>query len=251
MERCTHIPASIARLKARLRNVPGYPIARFFYRLAQSTESRNASLLLLRPPHGLYQPYGTTFSNRYPGIFEYVRACVGDGPNTRILSLGCSTGEEVFSLRGYFPKATIVGIDINPINVAVCRFRRLRKGDKKSLFAVAASAAGQANASYDAIFAMALFRHGDLNIVPPPPHCNHRIRFADFEQSIADLARALKPGGLLAIQHAMFRFSDTKTADGFNTVLAVKVDEKVPLYNCNDCLIADAVYPDVVFQKSK
>lgn len=241
--------ALIMRLKPSLRKMPGYGIARFFYMLAKSVESRNAALLLLRPPKGLFQPYGTTSFDRHPAIFQHVRALVGDGAGVRILSFGCSTGEEVFSLRRYLPHATLAGIDINPFNIAICRFRRLKTREKRMTFAVAASTAREANASYDAIFAMAVYRHGELNTSPPPPTTGHLICFADFEQSVADLARVLKPGGLLVIQHAMFRFCDTHAAKDFETVLSVKREESAPLYGRDDCLLPDAEYPDVVFKK--
>ncbi len=91
--------AFIARWKPRLRKVPGFRAARFMYRLVHGVESRNTALLLLRPPKGLYQPYGTTSDDRYPEIFKFVREQIGDGADVRILSVGCSTGEEVFSLR--------------------------------------------------------------------------------------------------------------------------------------------------------
>ena len=107
----------IKRWKPRLRKVPGYRAARFVYRLVKSVESRNETLLSLRPPKGLFQPCGTTSDDRYPNIFEQVRKLAGDGTNVRILSFGCSTGEEVFSLRQYFDEARIVGLDINPFNV--------------------------------------------------------------------------------------------------------------------------------------
>jgi hypothetical protein len=116
-------------------------------------------------------------------------------------------------------------------------------------FAVAGSTAGEADSSYDAIFAMAVFRHGDLNVVPPPLKSSHRIRFADFEESVVDLARVLKPGGLLAIQNAMFRFCDTRVAQNFAAVFSVKRDEPAPLYGPDDCLSLEAEYTDVVFRK--
>jgi hypothetical protein len=57
------------RLKPWLRRVPGFRAARFIYRLVHSQESRNVTLMLLRPPHGLFQPYGSTSHDRYPEIF--------------------------------------------------------------------------------------------------------------------------------------------------------------------------------------
>lgn len=237
------------RLKPGLRKIPGYRIARFVWQLARGAESRHAALILLRPPKALYQPYGTTSSDRYPDIFRYVREAIEDGPNLRILSFGCATGEEVFTLRCYFPQAVITGIDINPLNIAVCRFRRMRIGDRQMSFAVAGSAAAEADASYDVVFAMAVFRHGDLNTSPPPRQSSHRIRFADFEESTADLARILRPNGLLVIQNAMFRFADTRASRGFKAELRVKRDQLAPLYGCDDRLLLDAEACDVVFRK--
>jgi SAM-dependent methyltransferase len=215
----------------------------------RNVEPRNSALLLLRPPKGLYQPYGTTSQDGYPEIFQQVLERVEDGADLRILSFGCATEEEVFSLRSYFQQATIVGLDINPLNITVCRFRLRRNGDAKLHFAVAGSTTGEASASYDAIFAMAVFRHGNLNSSPPPPKCDHRIRFADFEQSVSDLARTLKPGGLLVIQHAIFRFADTRVVVGFETVFSQKLAGGAPLYDRDNCVLPEADYPGVVFRK--
>ncbi len=242
-------PTLRERIKSLLRKMPGFRAARFVYHLVRNVESRNATLLLLRPPDGLYQPYGTTSNDRYPEIFQRVREQIGDGADRRILSFGCATGEEVFTLLRYFPQATIVGLDINPYNISVCRSRLRKTKDTKIVFSVAGSAANEASASYDAIFAMAVFRHGDLNKIPPPSTCRHRIQFADFEQSVHDLARCLKPGGLLVIRHAMFRFADTTVASQFEAVFSLDPGENGPLYDRDNCVLPDAVDPDVVFRK--
>ncbi len=239
----------IVRWKPLLRKVPGYRVARFFYRIVHGVESRNAALLLLWPPKGLYQPYGTTSNDRYPEFFKYAREQIGDGTDVRILSVGCSTGEEVFSLRRYFSQATILGLDINPFNIAVCRLRLLRSGHKRISFSVAGSTVAQANDSCDAIFAMAVFRHGDLNCSPPPQKCDHRIRFVDFEKSVTDMARILKPGGLLIIQHAMFRFDDTLVAARFRTAITHGTGETAPVYSSGDCLVNEVDSFGAVYRK--
>lgn len=237
------------RLAPRLRKMPGYQVMKFIYSLLHGTESRNAALLLLWPPKSLYQPYGTTSEDRYPEIFRYVREQIEDRADVRILSFGCATGEEVFSLRKYFQRATIVGLDINPLNIAMCRSRLRRMGDANIKFATAGSVSGEENASYDVIFAMAVFRHGKLNSTPYPLTCDHLIRFSDFEQSVVDLARVLKPGGLLIIQHAMFRFADTRAAAGFKTVFRFESPGEAPYYSRDNRILPITDYPDVIFQK--
>ena len=53
---------------------------------------------------GSHQLVDWTAPNRYPEIFAAAAAAA-----RRILSFGCSTGEECVSLAEYFPKAEIIG----------------------------------------------------------------------------------------------------------------------------------------------
>lgn len=236
-------------LKDRLRGVPGFTVAKFFYHLVRDVQSRNTALFLLRRPKGIYQPFASTSSNRYPEIFSFIREHIGDGPEMRILSFGCSTGEEVFSLRSYFAQAALVGLDINPHNIAVCRRRQRKQGDSNMTFAMTDAMAGESEAAYDAIFAMAVFRHGLLNSSPPPATCEPRLHFADFERTVAEFARVLRPGGLLVIRNAMFRFCDTETAQNFETALALRNEDPDPLYGSDNQLLPDVDYQDAVFRK--
>jgi tRNA G46 methylase TrmB len=69
-----------------------------------------------------HQGPNTTALNRYPEIFT---AAAAAAPNAqRILSFGCSTGEECVTLASYFPSAQIVGTDINPVNLIKARKHR-------------------------------------------------------------------------------------------------------------------------------
>ena len=243
-------PSLTARAKARLRKIPGYRLARLVVDLFKGNESRNAALLLLSRPRGLFQPFGTTSADRYPEIFNFVRDRLEDSPGVRILSFGCSTGEEVFTLRRYFPRAAIKGIDISSWNIAVCRRRLSSIQDDRILFEGAGNTSTEADASYDAVFAMAVYRHGDLNISPPPAQCDHRIRFVDFAASVTDLARILKPDGMLVIKHAMFRFADVPGASRFDLLFRSSSNEREPLYGMDNRLLTLTENPGVVFQKS-
>lgn len=191
---------------------------------------RETARLRAFPPAGLMQPSGHTRPDRHPELFALARQWVGDGPGHHLVSFGCARGDEVFSLRGYFPTALITGIDISPRRIRQCRARARKAGAGAALdFVVAASAEHMAPASADAVFAMSVLRHGDLSA--SPSRCDHLMSFADFEQLTASLARSVKPGGLLVIRHACFRFLDTAAAAAFEPILRRPRDRQAPLYD--------------------
>lgn len=170
----------------------------------------------------------------------------------RLLSFGCSTGEEVFSLRRYFPAAEIVGIDINPWAIAVCR-RRLAAvgGDPRIRFVQAANLDGLGAAAFDVIFCMAVFRHADLGAAGIS-RCDPVLRWADFQSAVAELDRCLAPGGLLAIMLSNFRFKDTATAARFETVFTIDLPSgarDTPLFGPDNRRICDGPYNEAIFRK--
>ena len=148
-------------------------------------------------PKAVFQPFNDTRPDRYPVIFLGVQAALeAPAANDRplaILSFGCSTGEEVFSLRRYFPAARIKGIDINPANIAIANKRLAEQGDGGMSFTVADSTRGEAAGEYDVIFCMAVLRHGSLGN-PGVTRCDHLLRFADFENAVDDYSRACEGG---------------------------------------------------------
>ena len=221
-------------------------------RLATDRHYRAVKILAHFGRPGLFQPYNTTRENRYPRLFAFLRQALAGRGELRILSFGCATGEEVFTLRGYFPQAVIKGIDINPANIATAEARLARAPDPGLGFACGASAADEPAEAYDMILCLAVLRDGRLG-GRVPPRCDHRIRFADFERMVAEFAAALKPGGLLAIRFSNFRFGDTASAPAFRTVLSLPLSETAardtPLYDRDNRLIAGAVYEDCVFIK--
>ncbi|WP_188051855.1 methyltransferase domain-containing protein [Azospirillum sp. Sh1] len=242
------------RMRRILGRMPGGGHLVAFRRFLRGTDARYASLRRRAVP-GLFQPFATTELDRYPDLFRYVLLRLGNGPGLRLLSFGCSTGEEVFSLRRYFPSAVIRGLDINPRNIARCRIahRRSANGsddgpDDRLSFALASDAGGEPAESYDAVFAMAVYRHGELGSFPP--RCGHLIRFAAFEESVAGLAACLKPGGLLVLRHANFRFADTAAAAGFELLLEGEQHPDTPVYGRDETLLRPLPLREgVVFRK--
>lgn len=176
-------------------------------------ERREAAVARIVRPDNLFQPYTTTGPDRYPEEFGTVRDLLtADEP--RILSFGCSSGDELLTLHDYFPSAHIRGIDANPLAVRTARKRTAGTGRITVVKGVDARA--EAPASYDVVLALAVFRHGALS--DSPARCEEYIRFADFERTVDGLAAAVKPGGFFVHRHANFRFTDCEAAGAFERV---------------------------------
>jgi SAM-dependent methyltransferase len=217
-------------------------------RAATSRAFRHELMGRLGLVKGGFQPGTTTFENRYPETFAFVRAELGEACAGRILSFGCSSGEEVFSLRDYFPKAAIEGIDVNPGSIALCRRRLAARPDPRLSFRLANSTAEVPDGAYDAIFSMAVFRDGRLG-KPGVRRCDHLLRFDDFARMIADFERCLRPGGLLAVRHSNFFVADTPSADRFEIALSMKSAVVSPIFGPDNRLIEGAENREAVFRK--
>lgn len=186
---------------------------------------------------GQYQRDPATRIDRYPLAFRFARDQLGDKAATRILSFGCSTGEEVFTLRRYFPAATIKGIEVDPARVRICRERLGETGDSRTSFQCAADASGEPPESHDAVFCMAVFRDPALD-APATRSTDGYISFDDFERGVADLVRCLKPGGLLFVEHSNFRIADAGSASVLEPVLHAdppRSANRPGLYGRDDC----------------
>jgi SAM-dependent methyltransferase len=226
-------------------------VLRRIWRLATDRPYRVMVRLQWLRPRALFQPDNDTSPNRYPRVFRFVASRLDVSSDLNILSYGCSSGEEVFSLREYFPAAAIKGIDINAGSIALCRKRLKRTPDTKISFAVADATIAENTASYDAIFCMAVLRHGRLD-APNVTRCDHLIRFEDFARTVADFARCLKPGGLLVIRHSNFRLCDALAGAAFEPILAIELPEtakKSPIFGPDNELMNGVAYLDTVFQK--
>lgn len=239
------------RLRERLKKIPGLARLVRLCRIAFSSAYRNEWRLHRHRPGGLFQPYGKTSFDRHPRIFSFVQQHLAGVSAPRLLSFGCSTGEEVFTLRRYFPHAEIVGVDINPHSIRLCRKQLSLSSDGNIRFELADSPDAEPDSSYDAVFCLSVLRHGDLGI-DTPASCEHLIRFADFEKLVAGFARVLRPGGYLAIRHSNFRLADTASAAEFEALLRIETRlhrQKTPLYDRNNRLLEGVEYDEVLFRK--
>jgi SAM-dependent methyltransferase len=204
---------------------------------------------LTRAFHRSAHLQGATYSelHRYPELFAACAQHLQHTPHPTILSFGCATGEEAFSLAETMPNATILGVDINRWCLA-----QARKANRNPRihFLHASSTEFAALANLDAIFAMAVFQRSEnRNRTAPVAHGS--FTFAKFEQEIARLDAKLKPDGLFFIDHADFRFEDTAAAH--YTPLAFPGNQFLherPLFGPDNKLITTRYTMHRAFQKN-
>lgn len=96
----------------------------------------------------------TTVPNRYPLLFNACADYLAETPDPSILSFGCSTGEEVFSIGQLIPQAHILGVDINPWCI---RQAKRKAASLNHTFVHRLSKEFESAEGFDAIFCMAVF----------------------------------------------------------------------------------------------
>lgn len=203
-----------------------------------------------QPEEVLFQSSAFTLPDRYPTFFTFVRDHLGQTPSPKVLSYGCATGEEVFALHRLMPNATIKGIDINAHCIRVCQRRLARAPIPRIRFECAASPGLEPDDQWDAVFCMAVTRHGSLD-TQRPSHCDPILRFEDFERLMSELARCLRPGGYLAIWHSNFRFCDTTAAEQFEVAMQYQSrhPERRCYYGRENQRLDHTTYREAIFRK--
>ena len=198
----------------------------------------------------VYQRVTFTISNRYPLIFRMCADCFLNQniSNPSILSFGCSTGEEVFTIGEYLPHAKITGVDINSWCIRQClkvnrnpNFSFLNRNSKKF---------ENATLLFDAIFCMAVFQRTE-NRTERNNQIAQGHTFEQFEKEIDVLDVKLKVDGLLIIDHSDFSFTDTVCVLRYNPLEFDKnrLIRERPLYDKNNRKVADTQFNYRVFVK--
>lgn len=134
---------------------------------------------------------------------------LNNGRPLRILSFGCSIGDELVTLRLSFPTAEIVGCDINDrvLEIAqrtVGQVATIVKSDRKTL---------EDLGPYDLICAFAVLCKN-----PMPEDFLQQFPATRFDDMVGFLDSMLLPGGLLAITNSSYRFRDSPVFTGYNPI---------------------------------
>ena len=134
--------------------------------------------------------------DRTPLIFKTVASLY---PSLKILSFGCSTGEEIRTLNEkYFPNCVIHGIDIDKDIIA----DNVKKNSNPLISYFAKYE--DLHKNYDVIFCMSVLCRW--------PNNQEEYEFDAFEDTLYELDRRLNVGGHLVIYNAQFLFEETVLA---------------------------------------
>ena len=176
-------------------------------RLLPTAEGR--ARLWTRVVHGraVHQTTPQTADDRYPALFD-LAAELASGA-ARILSFGCSTGEELVALRRRFARAEIVGAEINPRSRKIAA-RRVADDPRTRVVGPRAI-----DGTFDLIFALAVLQREPHRVEETGSEdLSSAYPFVRFDAAVTELVAHLRPGGLLCVMHAHYRVEDSSAAAG-------------------------------------
>lgn len=188
-------------------------------RVAATAQGR--SILWTRFRHGGQVHQTTTFTgeDRYPALFDLAAKLAPEAK--RILSFGCSTGEELSALRRRFPDAEIVGAEIN------ARARRIATrrvaADRRITVVRPQFLQGQ----YDLVFALAVLQREPHRIAAMEVEdLSSHYPFRRFDNAVRQLAGMLRDGGLLCVANAHYRIEDSSMAPELTPIAGAPIAEE-------------------------
>lgn len=184
--------------------------------LITDSEYRSQKTMEILHKERVQQTTQYTLEDRYPEIFSACKDYLSNQnkESIRILSFGCCTGEEVVTLRKYFPHATIVGAELNRHSLKVCKSREC---DKDIHFVYSKPENIQEFGPYDAVFCMAVLERLPHKVI------NEHITdlkalypFDKFDKQIHEIDTYVKDNGLLIVHFTHYDLYDTDLAEKYS-----------------------------------
>jgi hypothetical protein len=147
---------------------------------------------------------------RRTDVLRTAQAQLGVPPDRKlkILSFGCSTGEEIVTIRSIFPDADVFGCEIEPVALeeAIATTGHLAtifKSDRAAL---------RDHGPFDLINCAAVL------CLNPPTDMQKLFPPEDFDELLTVLDSAVRPGGLIALTNASYRFYNSPLASSYDPV---------------------------------
>lgn len=226
-----------------------YRVLCFFYnsyRFLFISAYRSRIICTARFKNHYHQFSNFTEINRYPDLFEIAKQHFAPLENPKILSFGCSTGEEVITLSKYIPHASIVGVDINTwcLKEATRRY-----GSENRKFTHSLSDEFANLQDFDALFCLAVFQHPENRY--DKTRKESACTFDRFENQLVELDKKLKSQGMLFIDHCDFNFLETSLMPHYQ-IARFDENQKIrhrPIFNKKNQKIAEFQKSFRVYQK--
>jgi len=209
-------------------------------RLMLTAEGRSQLWTSVRYRAEVHQTSSYTEEDRYPQLFDKA-AEVCPHPR-RVLSFGCSTGEELLALRKRFPSAQIVGVDING------RSRRIAIRRTKSDPLMSVVSPNELAGSFDIIFALAVLQREPVkNEEVSRSDLSELYPFSRFNGTVSRLAALLRPEGILCVAKSHYRVEDSSAAPELELVNDAPVEQRH--YYGPDSKLVGTETPGSMFRK--
>lgn len=154
----------------------------------------------------LHQKNNCTLYNRYPEIFKIVSDL--NNIDSNVLSFGCSSGEEIETLKNVYNFNNVYGVDIHKESINICR----NKFGNDFIFDYDIDFLDD-NKKFDIIFAMSvLCKWEDTELINDSTNV---YPFYMFDNAISILDKKLNNNGLLIIYNANYMFKDSSVYDNY------------------------------------
>ena len=195
-----------SRVKAGRRRNESWILPFERLRLMWTADGRSRLWTMFVHAGSVHQTSTFTAFDRYSAIFDQAAAIRPSA--ARVLSFGCSTGEELLSLRKRFTQAEIVGVELNP------RCRAIAKSRVAPDLRISVIAPKGLTGYFDVICAMAVFQRDPHRIAEMDVDDLTEIySFKRFETQLGVLVGCLRYDGILCVDNAQYRVEDSASAD--------------------------------------
>ncbi|MBM3428531.1 MAG: class I SAM-dependent methyltransferase [Bacteroidetes bacterium] len=194
----------------------------------------------------IIQTASTTFFDRHPDLFKALSDLSKGHTELKILSFGSSTGEECQTLRKYFPKARIIGAEINKAS----RKKAIENNKDQGIqFIDSISTLIKEEGPFDIVFALSVLCKNpeaeyasDLSMIYP---------FSNFENMVNELNEYLSEGGWLVIRSSNYRFKDTLIYSKYRLCSPQGMRDPIefPKFNSDGLRMSGYLETEEIFQK--